>query len=134
MAQLAYKLENQPNFRVIEGGSTNSTLTAQPSKEMVMLSFILALLQVSDGVLTGLGMSIFGTGAEGNLLLRSLMEVMGYIPALIMAKSFAILIIAGLCYLSTVVSWLPRAMRCVIAIYVFAAVGPWTYILLTHSI
>lgn len=135
MGQAAYKLDDQPNFTIIDGGnSTQATVDAQPSKEMIVLSIILALLQVSDGVLTGMGMSMFGTAAEGNLLLRTLMEAWGYIPALFIAKSFAILVIAGLCYLSTVVSWLPRAMRCVIAVYVLAAVIPWTYILLTHSI
>ena len=133
MGQAAYKLDNKPNFTIIEGGNT-ATAAVQPSREMVILSIILALLQVSDGVLTGLGMSIFGTAAEGNLLLRTLMESWGYIPALFITKSFAIMIIAGLCYLSTVVAWLPRAMRCVIAVYVLAAVIPWTYILLTYSI
>lgn len=134
MGQAVFKLDTQPNFTLIDGGQKTGVIAARPSREMIFLSAVLIFLQISDGVLTALGMTMFGTEAEGNLLLRTLMESWGYIPALVIAKSFAIVVIGMLCYLSTVVAWLPRAMRCVIAVYLLAAIIPWSYILLTNAI
>ena len=136
MGHAVFKLKEQSGFQVIEGGKAQaqSTSLPRPSQEMIVLSAILIILQISDGILTGLGMNMFGTGAEGNMFLRFLMESWGYIPALIICKSLAIVVIAGLCYLSTVVAWLPRAMRGVIAIYMIAAIIPWTYILISTSL
>jgi len=105
-----------------------------PSKEMIILGAILALLQVSDGILTAIGIDMFGISAEGNFFLRSLMEQWGAIPALVTAKLFAIAVIFVLCMLSQIVSWIPKAMKGVIAVYLFAAVIPWTFILFNGAL
>ena len=102
--------------------------------DIVILGVILACLQILDGVLTGIGIAHFGIAAEGNFLLRGLMEIIGYIPALLFVKTFAIGIVATLCVLASRVSWLKRAMQMVAALYVGAAVLPWTAIILTRII
>jgi len=101
-----------------------------PTKEILILSAILIFLQISDGILTALGIHIYGIGAEGNILLRVLMEKWGYLPVLVAAKSFAIIAIGLLYMLAMRVSWLSKAMKCVIVIYLAAAIIPWSLVLL----
>ena len=87
------------------------------SRSVLFFGISLAILQVLDGVLTGIGMYQFGTNAEGNALLRVLMEQMGYIPALVTAKCIAIGIIATLCGISGRVSWLKYALAGLCFVY-----------------
>lgn len=101
-------------------------------REVLLLGVLLSLMQVLDGVLTGFGMATYGTSMEGNILLRSLMHTIGYLPALFLVKSASIGVIAFLCSQALKVRWLKVAMRAVIAIYLVFAVVPWTYILLTE--
>ncbi len=102
-----------------------------PSKEMIILSSLIALLQVLDGVLTAIGISHFGTAAEANGLIRILMERFGYVPALITVKSFALVVIVALCYLSGSVPWLKKAMQGIAVIYLGAAIIPWSAVLIS---
>jgi hypothetical protein len=135
MTQLVINLSRN-GFSSISGTASASyqrtrAVASTISTEIILLGSILALFQVLDGILTGIGMYYFGTTAEGNILLRVLMESYGYITALVAVKSLAIAVIAGLCFLSAQVSWLALAMKVVIAVYLFAAIIPWSYILLT---
>lgn len=98
-------------------------------REVLIVGIVLALLQVADGVLTGIGMAHFGTSAEGNPLLRALMHQMGYIPALVAAKSISIMIVATLCLLAAKINWVVSAMKLVALVYIGAAVVPWSIIL-----
>lgn len=135
MGYAALKLKSQIILRVIEGGKgakPEAVFTA-PTRKVMILGIILATLQIADGLLTAMGMHIFGTNAEGNALLRTLMEQWGSIPALIVAKSLALSVILMLCLLASRVHWLPLAMKGVIAVYLFAAVLPWSYLLLRHA-
>lgn len=52
--------------------------------------FQLIFLQFLDGYLTYLGVSSLGIDMEGNLLLKSLMESIGVVPALLIFKGIAI--------------------------------------------
>ena len=104
------------------------------SRDILSLGILLAVLQVCDGVLTGIGIAHFGIHAEGNAFLRFLMESVGYIPALVLAKSVAIGIIGALCLLAGRVRWLKTAMTGIAAIYIGAAVLPWTAIIVTKVI
>jgi uncharacterized membrane protein len=111
------------------GLETSRPLTlSQPA----VLGLILIVLQIADGVLTGFGMSFFGTQMEGNVLLRTLMHEIGVIPALVLVKSLAIAVVIVLVQLSSQVSWLPMALKGVIGLYMLAAVIPWSVILATH--
>jgi hypothetical protein len=105
-----------------------------PSREILILGGILAVLQVLDGVLTGIGMHQFGTSAEGNILLRWLMESIGYVNALVLVKGFALVVIAILVVLANEVRWIGLAFKGIIALYVGLAVLPWTGILLRHFV
>lgn len=130
-----FKQEERSNttaLRVVSGGKAVAT-TASTSipRDIITLGLILATLQVIDGILTGIGVHHYGTGMEGNMLLRGLMTVVGCIPALMLVKGGAIALIAMLCRQATKMSWLKPAFYGVIALYVVGAVIPWTYILVT---
>ena len=101
-----------------------------PTREIILLGITMAVIQIMDGVLTGIGVSHYGTAAEGNIFIRFLMEQFGFIPALFLAKGLAICVTISLCMLSSLVSWLPRAMKLIIGVYVFAAIIPWSAVLL----
>ena len=94
----------------------------------------MAVLQILDGIMTGIGVARLGVSAEGNFVLRYLMENIGYIPTLLIAKIAAILIIITLCSMSTRVSWIPKALKVLIAVYLGAAVLPWSLILISHAV
>lgn len=104
------------------------------AREMVVLAVILALLQIADGVLTGIGVMWFGTAIEGNGLLRTLMDTVGPVAALLIAKSISISVIVILVGLSPKVTWLRPAMYAVIGLYLCLAIVPWTYILATQTL
>jgi hypothetical protein len=118
----------------VRGGrldSPQSATAASLPTDIIALGIILVILQILDGILTGIGMAQYGTSMEGNLLLRSLMTAVGYIPALLLVKGGSIALIALLCYQTTKISWLKPALYGVMGIYIVGAVVPWTYILVT---
>lgn len=108
------------------------TTRSETLSRAAVLGAILITLQILDGVLTGYGMNFFGTDMEGNVLLRTLMNAIGVIPALLLVKSIAIAVIIVLVSLSAQVKWLPLAMKGVIGLYVIAAIIPWSLILASH--
>lgn len=105
-----------------------------PSKEIIVLGFTLGILQVLDALMTGVGVAHFGSGIEANLLLRYLIDHLGYIPALAIVKTFAIIVVVALCSLATIVPWVTKALKAVIAIYLVAAIIPWTAVILLKVI
>ena len=122
--------KKSPSLRVITGGRSIATAASIPT-DIVILGLVLATLQVLDGLLTAIGVHQYGTSMEGNLLLRSLMSMVGYIPALLLVKGGSIGLIALLCQQATKMVWLKPAFYGVIALYTFGAVLPWTYILVS---
>jgi hypothetical protein len=74
-------------------------------------------------------MAQFGVHMEGNALLRTLMNHVGYIPALVIVKTLALAVIAGLCTCAPKIRWLKHAFQGIIALYVVAAILPWSVIL-----
>ena len=106
---------------------------AELPQEVVQLGVILAFLQIFDGILTIVGVGIFGSHAEGNGILRMLMAQWGEIPTLMFVKSYAILVIGILCKLSSFVSWIQNALKAAIYLYLSVAVLPWsTIIIIKH--
>lgn len=117
--------------------SISRTLGLESSRSITLskpaiLGMILIALQIMDGLLTGFGMNFFGTDMEGNVFLRSVMHLIGVVPALIVVKSGAISVIIVLVNLCSQVKWLPLAMKGVIGLYLLAAVIPWSIILANH--
>lgn len=121
----------QRSFTVLAGGLENVEQLKLPT-DVLILGLLLATIQILDGVLTAIGMHHFGTDMEANLLLRGLMSVIGYIPALIIVKSCCIGLTGMLCYQIPKITWLKPAFVAIIALYTVFAVVPWTFILVSE--
>jgi uncharacterized membrane protein len=93
-----------------------------PFGDLAMLAFLFA--QASDGVLTYVGIATMGPGIEGNPLLASLMRVVGGGAALVGAK----LVAASLGILLHLTG-VHRIVAALTALYIAAAVVPWTALL-----
>jgi hypothetical protein len=91
--------------------------------QLVFGAFLLT--QVLDGVLTYIGVSIFGIAAEGNPILAWLMTVYGEAIALAGAK-----IVAALCGVALYALAVDRLLAALTLVYIGAAVIPWTLVLL----
>lgn len=85
---------------------------------------IFLLTQVSDGVLTYIGVSTYGLSIEGNPLIAWLMGAMGEGPALATAK-----VTAGIFGIALHLSAVHKAVALLAAFYLVVAIGPWMAIL-----
>jgi hypothetical protein len=110
----------------------DDTLVQHPSKKVITLVAVLIGLQVLDGALTLAGMHTFGLGAEGNPLLRGLMNSIGLIPGLLVTKLLCIGVIMGLYSQMTKVRWLPTALTAVAGVYTCCAIIPWSILLISQ--
>jgi uncharacterized membrane protein len=90
--------------------------------DVALLVFLIA--QASDGVLTYVGVSTYGTHIEANPLIGWLMTLLGEGAALATAKAAAVLFGIGL-HLSAV----HRAVAALAILYLAVAVFPWITIL-----
>ena len=104
-----------------------------PAKNIITLGLILTTLQLLDGVLTGIGVHLFGTSIEANYLLRFLMEHIGAVPALLFTKLLAVVVIVALCFAAQQVKWLATAFKATIVYYVVLAIIPWAYIFISSA-
>ncbi len=89
---------------------------------LVVVVFLVA--QACDGVLTYIGVSLYGIGIEGNPLLAWLMETMGEGAALATAKGMA-----GAFGIALHLSAVHRVLAALSAFYVAVAIIPWLAIL-----
>lgn len=105
-------------------------LKSEMSQDMIKLATIMCAIQVCDGLMTILGVSMLGLHMEGNLILRELMYLLGHAPAIIIVKLIALLVVGMLSILSLHIRWIPSAMKGLIAIYLLCAIIPWSYILI----
>jgi hypothetical protein len=104
-------------------------------KNVLMLAAVLSVLQIIDGLLTAHGLDLYGIESEGNAGLRYLMQYIGIGPTILFVKSLAIGVIYSVCrYGAPKVKWVPTAMKSLIVVYTFAAVIPWTAIILQNYI
>lgn len=90
--------------------------------DVVLVTFLVA--QVLDGAFTYLGVMTYGTSAEANPVIASLMLHLGHGTALMMAKLVAAVLGIGLHLRGT-----HGAVALLAAFYVTAAVLPWALIL-----
>ncbi len=111
------------------GSDVRQEQDSLPARDVIIASVFLGLLQALDGVLTSIGIARFGTSAEGNPLLRLMMEQFGQVPTLAVFKIAAICIVASLALLARHLPWIKDALHAVSGVYLFAAILPWTYIL-----
>jgi hypothetical protein len=90
--------------------------------DLAVIVFLLA--QVSDGVLTYIGVSTYGHSIEGNPLITWLMSVMGEGPGLATAK-----LTAGVFGMLLHLSAVHKAVAILAGFYIVVAVIPWLAIL-----
>ena len=90
--------------------------------DVAVIVFLLA--QASDGVLTYIGVSLYGHGIEGNPVIAWLMAEMGYGPALATAK-----LTAGGFGIALHLSAVHKAVAALAGFYVVVAIIPWVAIL-----
>jgi len=123
----AVEIHSPRLFSVIEGGKGLSR--ARPDQGILLLGGLLILAQILDGALTIGGVATYGTAAEGNPMLRSLMELIGLAPAVIVTKLACSALIVALCYQARSIAWLPRALKGILGVYALLAVIPWSVML-----
>ena len=87
-----------------------------------VIAFLVA--QACDGVLTYVGVSVYGVGMEGNPLVAWLMEAMGHGPALATAKG-----VAGGFGIALHLVAVHRIVAALAAFYVAVAIVPWLTVL-----
>ena len=90
--------------------------------DLAVIVFLIA--QVSDGVLTYIGVSTYGTTIEGNPLISWLMSSMGHGPGLAMAK-----VTAGCFGVALHLSAVHKAVALLAGFYIIVAIIPWIGIL-----
>ena len=90
--------------------------------QLVFAAFLLT--QVLDGILTYMGVSIFGIAAEGNPILAWLMTSYGHEVALFGAK-----VVAAMCGVALYALAVDRLLAALTLVYIGAALVPWTLVL-----
>jgi len=90
--------------------------------DVVLVAFLLT--QAADGVFTYVGLSLVGSRLEGNPLLVTLIGALGSGVALTCAKLFA-----GSLGVILHLTGVHRAVAALTALYLAAAIVPWTTIL-----
>ena len=90
--------------------------------DLAVVVFLLA--QVSDGVLTYIGVSTYGVAVEGNPLIAWLMTALGQGPGLATAK-----VTAGGFGVALHVAGVHKAVATLAGFYLVVAIAPWIAIL-----
>ncbi len=109
----------------------NQSLTEKSYHEdLHLLGALFIALQIIDGLLTYHGVTLRGTGVEGNILIRILMESFGIATALVAAKLLAVVFTIIVCVAGVQISWVRPALISLIGLYALLAVVPWSYILI----
>jgi hypothetical protein len=91
-------------------------------RKTIWLAFIVT--QISDGVLTYVGITTLGTSVEANPLLAWYIAAIGITAAIVGAKLFALA-----CGILLYVLARHRLIAVLTAVYVVAAVWPWAILL-----
>ena len=89
--QLPWESEQQAGALDLQPINTDVCSPRHPARFLALIGVLIAL-QILDGALTLAGMHTFGLSAEGNPLLRTLMNSLGLIPGLVATKLFLSLI------------------------------------------
>lgn len=120
-------------FRATALKSKAAALTYETSTaDAIVLASILITIQVLDGILTSMGITLHGIPAEGNPVLRSMMNQIGVGATLISAKGLAIIMSVYLVSLTSKIHWLRFALKATTILYLGMAIIPWTIILFSE--
>jgi len=96
-----------------------------------LLGIILSIFQILDGIFSAIGITKFGISSEGNILLRSLMEIFGHIPELVIAKMIGIILLEIMCINvnETNRKFIMGSMIFIFHFYLIFAIIPWILVL-----
>jgi hypothetical protein len=112
----------EPRAQVYTASYDNRLHPRMLGHELIFAAFLLT--QILDGVLTYVGVSIFGVAAEGNPILAWLMTSYGEVMALTGAK-----LVAALCGVALYLLAVDRLIAVLTLVYLGVAVVPWTLVL-----
>lgn len=93
------------------------------------LGMILIACQILDGLLTYIGLRLYGVRMEGNVFLKELMIAYGTFTTLFCAKLFAFFCIVILTIYAHKRRWIRPFIAAMCGIYLILAVIPWIYII-----
>ncbi len=99
------------------------------SRKALLLGLALGICQISDGILTYLGLHFLGVHMEGNGFLRELMHAYGMLPALFAAKLFALVLAGVLMFHAHQRRWIRPIILILVVVYLALAVVPWVFII-----
>ncbi len=94
------------------------------------LGWCLIAFQVLDGLLTYHGLYLFGHDAEGNPLIRMMMNSFGVVIGLGFSKLFTISVIMVILVAGYKLSWLSSALRTLLGYYFIFALLPWSFLIM----
>ena len=135
------------NIEVLEGQADGVTFTGSfetrqtvllrlgqhsISKRAFQLGAILACCQIFDGLLTWLGINLYGVKMEGNAFLQALMQAYGAAPTIFAAKLLAVALVVFLSWYAHSRRWIRPLILALCVIYVLFAIWPWAYIVSNH--
>jgi len=103
------------------------------SKRAFQLGLFLAICQLLDGMLTYVGLSIFGIQMEGNAFLGMLMEAYGSFPVLFVTKLIALVLVGILTIYSHRRHWFRPVIAFLCLLYLVLAVFPWIAFISAHK-
>lgn len=103
------------------------------SKRALEVGLFLAICQLLDGMLTYLGLSLFGIEMEGNRILAFMMKTWGSFPVLFVSKIMALILVGFLTVYSHKRRWFRPIIVALALLYIVLAVLPWIYVLAAHS-
>jgi hypothetical protein len=99
------------------------------SKRAFQLGLLAVIFQLLDGILTYVGLNFAGLDLEGNRIISTSMEIYGVLPALLLFKTFAVLLIVGLTLYAHQRLWVRPLLAMLCAFYLTLAIVPWSYII-----
>jgi hypothetical protein len=102
------------------------------SKRALQLGGLLVGLQILDGVLTYIGVTLYGNMMEGNYFLHVLMESYGAKPVLFFSKLLVVGVIFVLTGLAHKRKWIRPFILLLCVVYLMCAVIPWVFIISNH--
>ena len=125
---ISYKGERQRRETVLLRVGRHSI-----SKRAFQPGLFLAVCQLLDGILTWIGLSIFGVHMEGNTFLNMLMQAYGSFPVLFVSKLVALVLVAFLTLYAHRRHWFRPVIALLCFIYLALAVLPWVFLISSHS-
>jgi uncharacterized membrane protein len=103
--------------------------TLSLSKRAFLLGMTLIVCQILDGILTYFGLRLLGFQAEGNGLLRNLIQMYGAVPALFVTKMVTLISVATLTIAAHRRKWIRPIIFSLCAVYITLAIVPWVLVL-----